>query len=62
MFFSKTVLMFLALVKPAFSTMAYPEPFVEKQPNGELIILQLHGDPSDSYTSDLEGKRSRDSD
>jgi hypothetical protein len=39
----------------AQAMLAYPDPFYEKQPNGETVQLQVHGDTYDAWMTDLDG-------
>ena len=54
--FSVLVLLHSVCVRIASAIEARPVPFYEIQPNGERIVLKVHGDQYGSYMTDLEGK------
>jgi hypothetical protein len=49
------LLLHLLLLQQGHGMIASPDPFEVEQSNGQVIKLQLHGDPYDNYLTDLDG-------
>ena len=54
-----SILALLGVFPVATGMISSPHPFNETQPDGETIVLQIRGDPYDSYISDMEGTYER---